>query len=381
MKKYFFTLFVLLFSFYYSQQVKYKILERESEIPLEFVKIEALNEIFFSNKDGEFSIDGNENDSIKISKSGYEIFKSKIGKLQEKIILNPKVYQIEEVVLESFPKILTNAYKSIENNYPLFPYQENFNLRIILKKNDTINKLEDIVGTVKRKSLFETKNLSIPKNQYAKVQLYNLRKVEKKEKIIYFKEFTFDELFLKIASIVLNPKEITFSTNKSESDDKIAKIVFSAKNSKSANGYYFINKKDNAILEYKILSDTSNSEFTIQKDYKYRTLNYELNTLFSKNEKESKYFISTVKMNATVEVIDPKENRTLFNISHYLTTNNSFNSLNFKENVSNTKDIFDVKGNFNSELFDTNKNFILNDELRNFIISAQSNPKEYNINR
>ncbi|MDN5578862.1 MAG: hypothetical protein L0G11_05915, partial [Chryseobacterium sp.] len=103
----------------------------------------------------------------------------------------------------------------------------------------------------------------------------------------------------------------------------------------------------------KILSDTSNSEFTIQKDYKYRTLNYELNTLFSKNEKESKYFISTVKMNATVEVIDPKENRTLFNISHYLTTNNSFNSLNFKENVSNTKDIFDVKGNFNSELFDT----------------------------
>ena len=134
MKKYFFTLFVLLFSFYYSQQVKYKILERESEIPLEFVKIEALNEIFFSNKDGEFSIDGNENDSIKISKSGYEIFKSKIGKLQEKIILNPKVYQIEEVVLESFPKILTNAYKSIENNYPLFPYQENFNLRIILKK-------------------------------------------------------------------------------------------------------------------------------------------------------------------------------------------------------------------------------------------------------
>lgn len=330
----------------------------------------------YTNADGKFNTLIGE--KICIEKPGYISNCFLVNDNLNVVLLSPKIYNIEEVIIEKYPSILKNAFWNLEKNYSFSPYNEEFDLRVILRKNNEINKLEDISGIYNRKLLFATNKIEYPKENFI-FQIFNLRKVGTKENKIDYEFFSLDKLLTSFASVYVDVKNFNFSREETKTKD-VSRLTFNSKK-QDTKGYYYINNEDFAISEFYIDSKMNNSEYKKKGNIEYRTISYTLNTFFDKNPSVGKYTISSAKLTTIVEIKMPTGNKIQYTCEYNYIGRNSFNNLKINSNVSSQKDIFELRGNYNESLFNSNKNLSLTNEMQNFIDKARNSPKNYEVNK
>ena len=167
---------VLFTTFCFSQNEKKAIiLDKDDKQAIEFVNIYNSKDFTTSNEDGKFSFNS-ALDSIYFYKVGYDKLRTTFDKIQDTVYLEKSVFELAEVVVTNKRGLFQNIKDSLKNNYSLEPYSEKFLLRGVLKYNDSIVRIQDIQGKLKRKTLLYTSEMEVSKKDY-EVEITNMRKI------------------------------------------------------------------------------------------------------------------------------------------------------------------------------------------------------------
>lgn len=376
-----FCVFSCLFA--YTQTAYYgTVVDGTTGEPLEFADIHNNENYSTTNENGEFYI-STSLDSINISLLGYypqNILCKNLKDINDSIFLEKRFIELDEIVVTNENTTFKSMVKSIESNFPSFPYKENYFLRSVLKKNGTIVKIEDIVGIIERQKLFSTSENPMPKKNYS-VEVQNMRKAGIIEGRIDFELFSFEKLLNSYVALYMSPKIYSFKEVYSK-DSSYIKLYFSPKSIQetTTRGYYIINKDDNAFNQVSLVNKSPDAEYTERGKVKYRTIHYGLTIDFKKSMTKNVYHIDKARLDAKVEVIDEKsKNDTLFEVSYIMHTKNSFEVMDFKENTSIKKDIFDLTFKYNSSYWENQDQLLLTQEMKDFLSNLDPKTNEYKI--
>ncbi|UJH68197.1 carboxypeptidase-like regulatory domain-containing protein [Allomuricauda sp. SCSIO 65647] len=356
------------------------VLDEETKHPIAFVDVFSGGNHTLTNEDGRFEIEVFR-DTLNFNIIGYEPFsKSYEGSpsIGDTIFLKSKFLELEEVVIseEAFP---LGDYITIGNNHSFEPFSEAFFLRISLKKDSSLLKLQDISGLMKRKQLLSTRKNPKPKNN-VEVEITNMRKAAKEEKEIYFKMWGFNEIDKILSSIAINPKYYHIEDYPSASG-KTIKLFFKA-NTKhdipDTEGYYIIDSEDKAIQEFYLIEKRPTDIFDENWGVKYRTILFELNVHFEKDFGDKLYYVDKAKINARVELYD-KENLSSAPIIYdasYLWVGLNLVDNDINKNVSSNKDLFKLDFPYNEAFWRNQKTLLLTDEMNVFVNELNSSKEE-----
>lgn len=341
-------------------------------LPIEFADIYSGTDYTSTNADGRFKIDS-KNDSITFRRLGYEKIKTTFLNIENRdtIRLYSIEYELEEVVIKNNETLLKEVFLEIKNNYPYKPYKEMFFLRVSLRRDGEIVKLQDFYGKLERQSLFGVEKV---KKNY-KIELLSMRKAgleEKKYDVIFW---SFNQLLSELTTIGINSD--FFHLKSKPYKDNFYKIEFLSKKGIEASnylGYYIINSSDNSILEFYSKRISNNSKYkNILGIIKYRTTYIERFITFEKSEIVNKYYVSKFKENLTVEVIVKKETKPIiYDYSYILTTKNNFGTFKVTKNISSKKDMFKLKHKYEKSFWNNQKQLLLTKEMRYFLEKVKS---------
>ena len=350
------------------------IVDSDTKNSIEYVDIYNSTNFTSTNSEGKFLF-VSEKDSVKIRLIGYKSIYSTFEKIRkDTIFLESKFEALDEIILGNSNSI-TNVYKELHNNYPFKPYSESFFLRCFLRKDGVIIKLQDLNGSVNRKALFSTSKKPMPKKNY-EIEVLNMRKAGIKEKDVYFSMFSFKQILDFTASIGINTKSYNFNESKSENDE-YTKHHFSRKSEeKSKNeGYYLINNKDKAIVEFKSKNIITKEIFQEKRGVKFRTTSFEYLLYFKKDIEENIYFLDKAKIIAQLEVI-AEEEKTIYDVE-YSWIALSKTKKEVDKNISVKKDIFKLKKSFNPEFWNKQEYLLLTNEMSEFLKKLENSQKEF----
>lgn len=372
-----FFLFILVFQQSISQsQLRGIVVDKETNEPIEYADIYNGNDFTYSNEEGKFLFNST-NDSLKVGILGYyTLFSTFQEQNSDTIFLTPKIQDLKEVVINADGTLLSSILENLEKNYPLEPFKEKFFLRSVLKKNDKIVMLVDFSGKVQRQTLFSTKSSPMPKKNYS-VEIENLRKAGIKEDDIDFSLSSFEELFNNFISIYMSPKVYDLKYIPYQ-DSSFAKLEFYPKKDEGfySTGYYLVNLDDKAFNEVHITNSLV-SQYTVRKNIKYRTTDYNLEVTFKKNRINDKYSIDKANLTATVEVINKKGERDLYNVNYKFITYDNFENFEVNNNISLSKNIFDLKADYDDEFWNSQNYLLLTQELESFLESINEENKDF----
>ncbi|MFH7000390.1 carboxypeptidase-like regulatory domain-containing protein [Flavobacterium sp. FlaQc-57] len=268
-------------------QTKKVVADKQTKLPLDKVNIYNQKDNSLTNEEGAFSF-VSDVDELNFSLIGYENLKVSFEEIKkaDTIFLQSKMIELDEVVVGNEQAIMKKVYAKMKDNYILEPYNENFFLRCILKRNDEIARLQDIYGKVSRKSIFKTKTQ--PDNK-CEVEILNMRKVgiSDKEDFIYFKFQSFEKLFDLNALISLALDDFELTQEKNIAADYL-KISFVKKETnqmgQKTSGYFIINKSDYAIVEtyFDFYDDPDKVPFQKDGKVEYRTIRFKRTSNYKK---------------------------------------------------------------------------------------------------
>ncbi len=351
------------------------VIDFDTKKPIEYADIYNDNNFTSTNSEGRFLF-VSKKDSVKIRLIGYKSILTTFKEIKNNtIFLKSKFEELDEIILSNSNSI-KKIYTAVKNNYPFEPYTETFFLRCYIKKNGELLKIQDLNGLVRRKTLFGTSEKPMPKKNY-EVSVLNVRKAGIYEEDIYFKMFNFKHIFEEIASVGLSTKSYQFKENNSKDEDFIKYSFFpNSENKMNIEGYYLVNKKDNAFTEFHLKKIDTNSSYTENRGIKYRTTYFEKSTFFNQNIIEGKYFIHKAKINAETEVIDKNGEKATYNVAYSLIIlNQNNNQLNKKHSIE--KDIFKFKKPFNSKFWDKQEYLLLTKEMNEFLKKLKDSNSEF----
>ncbi|KAB1155136.1 carboxypeptidase-like regulatory domain-containing protein [Tenacibaculum aiptasiae] len=376
MKKIIFLTLTLVITNSFSQNTLNGIvLNYETKKPIEYVDIYNNYNFTSTNSEGRFSFIS-KNDSIKVRLIGYESINTTFKKIKnDTIFLKSKFEELDEIILSNTNPII-KIYKSVTNNYPSKPYSETFFLRCYIRKNGNLLKIQDLNGIVNRKTLFGTSENPMPKKNYT-VNIQNVRKVGIYEEGVYFKMYNLKKILDEIGGIGLNIREYKFNENISK-DKNLVKYSFSPKlkSSQKNEGYYLVNKNDNAFTEFHLKQVDTSSLYTKNRDIKFRTINYQKSIFFKKNINWNKYFIHKAKINAETEVIDKNGVKTIYDVKYlFVVLEQNKRKINKKHSLK--KDIFKFKKPFNSEFWKKQEYLLLTKEMNDFVKKIKGSNNEF----
>ncbi|UII76431.1 carboxypeptidase-like regulatory domain-containing protein [Flagellimonas sp. HMM57] len=378
---------LLFLSFYICAQntIQGVVLDVATKKPLEFVDAYTEGNHTLTNSNGWFELEV-ATDSIHFNLIGYEKFSKSVEKNHttvDTLFMRSQFYELNEVVVTNKGFSLGD-FISIGKNYPFEPYTESFFMRTLLKRNDSIIKLQDINGLIRRKQLLATSKKPRPKNNI-KVHVTNMRKTAILENNIYFEMWGFAKIDRAFSSIYISPKDYDFKENLAE-DGKKNKLTFKLRDTfenSSAKGYYIIDSQDMAVEEYYFVGNGPTEEFTQKRGIKYRNVFYEINIHFLKDKETALYYMNKAKLNAKVELFDGDNPSPIMYEANYVWFGlNLVKTDKIKENAPKTKDVLKLDYPYNKIFWDNQKFLLLTDEMKSFIKELQnSNSKnEYNIN-
>lgn len=356
------------------------VLDNKTLKPIEFVDVYNDTNFTLTNEQGKFTFITSK-DSIKFNLIGYNKLNLSLKnfKINDTIYLESKAYKLDEVVIYKNNSTFKKMVKAIESNFPSSEFKEEFFLRCILKKNNSIIKIQDLNGVIKRETLFSTSKNPMPKKNYT-VFINNMRKAGYDEKDIEFELFNFNKILNALVSLYMSPKIYDFS-EVALKDSTLVKLNFEPKSLEetTTKGYYIVNTNDNSFNEVYLINDGSKGSFTEKSDIKYRTIKYEVLVSFLKDKVLDKNRIDNAKINSSVEVFDDKNNKIKYDVSYILKTSKEYNNnISLKNKVSLKKDIFKLKEDYNKEYWETNNILRLTDEMIVFLNSLEEN-KEYKV--
>ena len=356
--------------------------DSEGKEPLEFANIFNATDNTISNVDGQFSF-SSKNDSVIFYRVGYDKLETTFEKLKDTIFLNKSVFELNEVVVTNQKKLIQIVTDSLEKNYPFQSFKERFLLRGILKINDTLVRLQDIQGKVKRKTLFFPSGVT-PETKDYQVELTNMRQIGIVDDTngAYFVFPSFYTLFNIFAGLNFSEGYDEYHENYFENVDKV-KLEFNTdpnEKNKNVSGYYIINLQNNAVEEFYLKSTPKNPSISKSKSYRYKTTSYDVHVFYDENSAENKYHITSAKFNARVEATNlEKTFESNYDISFIMTTFDNFGDFKVKKNVKVNKDIFKLKYPYNASYWKSQNQLLLTDEMNSFISAMGENNKEFKV--
>jgi len=357
------------------------VIDSLSKEPIEFASIFNTRHHTMSNADGRFSF-SSDLDSVIFYHTGYKKKTTTFNELADTIYLHKRVLELDEVVVTNAKTIYQKIKDSILTNYLLEPHSETFFIRTILRRNDTLVRLQDIQGKVHRKTAVYTGDLELKKDDFS-VRINHMRQlgVIKDQNNIYFK---FPSLYsIYSESVRLNAMGPDFEVIEKpfQSNTNIQVDFSSDKNDDTSfsEGYYIINGNDNAILSFHVNTHFSYNGKKDTDEYS-RPLKANAVISFYKNERKDKYFMNYAKRTITIEV-KPKgaTDTTMYEIGIILHTTSSFGNEKLKSNVSEQKDIFKLKFPYNKDYWESQNQLLLTQEMQDFIKRMGSRNKEFKI--
>jgi len=354
------------------------IIDTDTKAPLEFVDVYNLENNTSTNEDGDFMFTS-KSDSIKFTLLGYNSFSTVFNKItSDTIRLKRNVIALDEIILTNENYLFPSIRKNIKRNYPLEPYQEKFFLRAILKKDDTIIRIEDFIGVVERKILFATKEFPMPKKNYS-IELQNLRKAGIKEEDIYFKQMSFKNLLNLFVSVGLQKEHFLFKEG-SLPDSTYIKLEFTPKEDGkyASKGYYIINTENYAIEEFYFINEKPTP--LIKKRYlQYRTIFHEKRIKFKKHETQNKYVIDKAQFNIKVETQIDSLKKEYYTVNYQYFTKEHFKDFDVKSNISINKDLFKVKYKYNADFWNNQNQLLLTKEMSQFLNKFRKENHEFKV--
>lgn len=363
---FYYLLFIWCFNTY-SQSKDSRILwNKIDNVPVQYATINSTENYTISNEDGVFEFEKTSN-KIIIENIAYEKLELDYSFLikNDTIFIKPNVYQLDEVIIKKDSRF-NDMLRTVLTDYPLEPYQERFFLRALIKKNNEFYKIVDFSGYLERKTLFGTTTKPMPKKNYT-VQIDNIRKAGFKNREYDFELFSFKILLDRIASIYLNPKIYNLSY-KNSSDNNFLKIIATPKD-KSKNftkGYYLVDNSNNTFNEAYTLNENENTKFTEIRDIKFRTPFFELKSNFQRNSKTNKLQLNKAIIKSKTEVYS-NDGKDIFDVSYIFYANPINIPTKLENNINLKKDIFELKGKYDSKYWKNNEILPLTNEMQEFI--------------
>lgn len=369
-------------------QTKKVVVDKVTKLPLEKVNVYNLKDNSITNEEGYFSFITDYNE-LNFSLIGYENLKLSFEEVNKRdtIFLQSKTIELEEVVVGGEMAIMKKVYAKMKENYILEPYNENFFLRCVLKRNDELVRLQDIYGKVSRKSIFKTKTQ--PDNK-CEVEILNMRKVgiKDKEDFIYFEFQSFEKLFDINAMISINLEDFELTQEKNAANN-FFKISFSKKIDNSVgqktSGYFIINKEDYAIVEthFDLYDDGEKVPFQKKGNVEYRTTIFKTTSNYRKSSSTNKYYLNNAKSDVRVELLgNEKVPKAFYDYSTNFFVTNSFIAEKAKSNLSMDKDIFKVKYPYSEQFWKSQNQLPLTSDLNAFlkrVSENKDNKKEFEV--
>lgn len=383
--------FLFLLSFYAGAQkmeTKKVVADKQTKLPLDKVSVYNQRDNSLTNEEGVFSF-VSDIDELNFSLIGYENLKVNFEDLKraDTLFLQSKIIELDEVVIGGEQAILKKVYAKMKENYISEPYNENFFLRCVLKRNDEIARLQDIYGKVSRKGIFKTKTQ--PDNK-CEVEILNMRKVgiSDKQDFIYFKFQSFEKLFDLNALIFIVADDFELTQEKNIASDYL-KISFVKKEANAIgqknSGYFIINKSDYAIVEtyFDFYDDPDTVPFQKDGKVEYRTIRFKRTSNYKKNNNVNKYYLSNAKADVRVEILENDVvKKTYYDYSTLFFVTNSFIGEKAKSNLSMDKDIFKVKYPYSEQFWKYQNQLPLTSDLSSFLKRVSENKdkkKEFDI--
>ncbi len=363
---------------------KGKIIDVETNKPLEFVSVFNNYDNTITNADGNYMF-SSDKDSVIIYRMGYEKIRTTFNDLKPVVKLQKSPFELNTVVIGNTKKLWQTIKDSLNVNYVFEPYHEKFTLRTLVRYNDTISRIQDIKGKLKRKTLVYTKTIEPSKKDY-EVEFTNMRKigVVTDPNNVYFKFPTLHQLFLDHLGLVnvTASDNFEFSEIHYDNENKI-KLEFITKpkfDKATVSGYYLINAKNKAIEEFYFLRQNHNLPYVEKRWLKSRTTFFEKHLFFEAHPSAKKYYLKTAKSRGVVETTD-KDNSFLdtYDVTNILTTNDNFGDFTVKKNVSSHKDIFKLKYPYHPEFWDNQNQLLLTDEMNSFITLMNKEDNEFKV--
>lgn len=372
---------ILIFTYSNAQnfQTQKIVVDLLTKLPLENVIISNQKDYSTTNIDGKF-IFVSANKAINLNLLGYENIETTFDDLKnskDTIFMQQKTIQLSEIIVGNSAAYVQKVYDRIKDNL-IGNYTIDFFLRNVLKQEKEIIVLQDLSGK---------KNQNISSKDKISIEILNMRKVKlyDKKEGIDFKFQNFEEISNLVAP---SPSGCNF-TEIAFNDENYKKIEFESKNKNAQGlgikGYLVINKKDLAIVEFKMSSDIDTdllpySKFMLSK-VKYRTPEWTKHIKFIKDVASNKYYPVSLKMDVKVEVVTDKKSF-YFNNSIDLFTTSAPRDEKIIPNFSTDKDLFKAKFIYSADFWKSQNQLPLTKELDTFlklVADKKDKTKEYEV--
>jgi hypothetical protein len=217
-------------------------------------------------------------------------------------------------------------------------------------------------------------------------EVENMRKVGLKdvtedETDIYFRARSLREILSQTVQLSIVFENFEIEEQYFDNQEKVRiKFTYNGENKKAdISGYYIIDLKDKAILEYYQLSKLQ-QDFTQKKDIKYRATRFEKNVLFDKDLESGKYLMKNAKIKTLVEIKDNEETfHTFFESEDILKSYGHFGKFKVRKNTNENKEIFRLKFPYNEAFWATQNSLLLTDEMNAFITKISKSDNEFDV--
>lgn len=374
-----FALLLVTYSNAQNYQTQKIVVDLLTKLPLENVIISNQKDYSITNAEGKF-IFVSENKAVNLNLLGYETIATTFDDLKnskDTVFMQQKTIQLPEIIVGNSAAYIQKVYDRIKDNL-IGNYTIDFFLRNVLKKENEPIVLQDLSGK---------KNQDISAKDKISIEILNMRKVKlyDKKEGIDFKFTDFDEF----STLVLpspsgcNFTEIVFN------DENYKKIEFESKEKNaqglSVKGYLVINKKDLAIVEFKMSSDIDITLLPYSKlmfsKVKYRTSEWTKHIKFRKDMVSSKYYGISSKLDAKVEVVTDKKSFYFDNSIDFFVTSAPRDEK-IIPNFSTDKDLFKAKFSYSADFWKSQNQLPLTKELDTFlklVADKKDKTKEYEV--
>lgn len=360
------------------------VVDSETLIPLSNVHIHNKIDNTISNGDGLFTFYSTIDDVV-FSHLGYEVLNTTVSEVlaRDTIFMKPKQIELNEVIVFDNRNLIRSVYNKINENYPIFRFEEEAFIRCVLRKDREIIKFQDLVVHKQQNSLFTTQQ--IKSLQYS-FEIINLRKagllIKDSED---FELLSLHDLHTWFSAVFTNPIYYNYVED-SWIDENHLKLNF-FKNEKlqentSLDGYYIINTLDLSIKQVKYKTVYANINlipFNNKSKVKWRTIGNEIFVDYKRDISTNKYYINNAVLKTIVEVINNGK-KSLYEVNYqFFNIKLTDNSI-VKSNVSSTINMFKIDFQFNNEFWRNQNQLVLDYELSQFINSLNNlNRKQFKI--
>ena len=346
------------------------ILDADEQTPLEFVHVFNRNNSTISNTEGRFFLK-TLLDTVILFRNGYEKKILLTGALTDTIYLEKKVVALDEVIVTNAKTILQRIRDSINSNYLLTPHTETFFIRALLKKNDTLVRMQDMTGTLLRKTSIYGNGLKMEKKDY-QVQLAEMRQlgIIRDEHGIYIELPSLYKIFGEFMRLNAMGPEFEVIEKPYENSEEI-RVEFNSlpsEDGSSAKGHYIINGENNAILSFEVVSQGAINSPKPAEDKYSHFLKGSSSMYFKEDEEKGLYYLHRAKRTFSLEVKTKKHPMPdVYEMEISLYTPDSFGNEDVKSNVNEHKDIFKLKHPYNADYWEQQSWLPLTEEIKKFL--------------